>query len=221
MQTTHAAIKPQFSFPDLKLADVAVSHGALLPMWEANGAIYHISLHLSDSVPQDQLRAWIEERARIDERLKDVINPPSANERARLIDDMREVYNDRVERYLQAGAGECLLRDQRVAEEVVRTLQYNNGKNYALHMYCIMPNHVHVIASGFAKGDLRAQIETWKKVSTHCANRLLRRKGAMWRRDEYTHIIRSQAEYQDQLSYVWHNPETAGLTTGFLRERFV
>ena len=222
MNDNSARILPRSSFPDLKLATVTVSHGAYLPMWEANGAIYHISLHLADSVPQDQLLAWKEERARIDARLKDTMNPPLATEREFLIDEMRAVYNERVEKFLNAGCGSCLLADARVAEAVRETLVYANGKRFALHAYAIMPNHLHVIVGGFgAAGQVRKQIEDWKSISAHRINKLLNREGSVWRRDEYTHIIRSREEYADQLSYVWHNPDAAGLTTGFLREKFV
>ena len=211
-------ITPYASFPDLSLAPVAVSVGRHLPRWEANGAVYHVALHLADSVPQEQLAIWREERARLSALAQAAKRPLSADE----VEALRAVYNDRVEKYLSAGCGACLLRDPRAAEALESVLAYGNGEKYALHLFCIMPNHLHVIVGGFDETcPLRDVLTSWKGASAHRVNRVLGRKGEVWQGDAYTRIIRSREEYVRQLNYVWCNPEAAGIRDGFLRKRFV
>lgn len=135
---------------------------------------------------------------------------------------MRVVYSERVEKYLAAGYGEGILKDPGAANAVAETILRNNGIDYAIHAYCVMPNHVHVIVGDLAEGiELRKIVSIWKRASAHRINSALSRTGEVWQRDTYTHIIRNSDEYKRQLSYVWVNPEVAGLVDGYKRERFV
>ena len=211
-------IRPAASFPDLSLAHLEVSHGHHLPRWEANGAIYHIALHLVDSVPAAQLEIWRAERERLSALARETKHPMTADE----VEALKAVYNEHVEKYLSAGHGECLLRSEGVAEALAEVLTHSNGKLYALHEWCIMPNHVHVVVGGFmAKCPMREILHVWERASAHRINRALDREGPVWHRDAYTRIIRDREEYGLQMSYVWNNPEAAGLTTGFRRKRYV
>ena len=208
---------PSASFPDLRLAKLAVSQGRHLPCWEASGAIYHVTFHLADSVPQSQLEIWRAERTRLTELARAAKRPLTNEERMAL----KSVYDERIEKYLTAGHGACLLRDPRAAETLAQTILHDDGTLYAVHEWCIMPNHLHVIFGGLAEGtELRELLTTWKLISAHRINKVHLRKGEVWHRDSYSRIIRDRDEYSHQMSYVWNNPESAGLTEGFLRERY-
>ena len=211
-------IRPIASFPDLSLARPEVSQGHHLPRWEATGAIYHIALHLADSVPQAQLEIWRAERERLSALAREAKRPLTADE----VDALKAVYNDHVEKYLNAGYGECLFRSEGATEALVDVLTHSDGKLYALHEWCIMPNHVHVVVGGFTlEHPMREILQVWERASAHQINRVLGREGPVWHRDAYTRIIRDREEYGHQVSYVWNNPETAGLTTGFRRQRYI
>ena len=211
-------ILPAASFPDLSLARLTVSRGRSLPRWEATGAIYHVSFHLSDSVPQVQLEIWRAERQRLTELAKTAGRQLTQEEIALL----KSVYDEHVERYLASGHGSCFLRQPKVAEVLKKTICHANGEKYALHEWCIMPNHAHIVVGGFTDAaPVRDIIQTWKSASAHRINRVLERTGDVWHRDAYTRIIRNREEYSRQMSYVWNNPEFAGLKEGFLRERYV
>lgn len=211
-------ILPQSSFPDLRLATVNVTQGRHLPRWEASGAIYHVSLHLADSVPAEQRQIWLEERARLKALAEQEKRPLTTDE----IASLRAVYDERIERYLASGYGESLLRSPTVAEALSSVVEHGNGGAYALHVWTIMPNHLHVVVGGFASERPMTEIlEVWKRTSSHRINAVCGRKGSVWHQDAYTRIIRDEAEYRRQLSYVWHNPEAAGLQSGFLRKRYV
>ena len=85
-----------------------------------------------------------------------------------------------------------------------------------------MPNHLHVVVGGFDNERPMTEIlRVWKRTSSHRINRICGRNGTVWHDDAYTRIIRDEAEYRRQLSYVWNNPESAGLDKGFRRERYV
>jgi len=187
-------------------------------MWEASQAVYHLSLHLGDSIPSDQLLLWRAERARLAAQAKASSRPYTESE----IAELKAVFNERVERYLTAGYGSCLLRRPDVADELVRVMTYGHGSQYALHTWCIMPNHLHVIVGQLEEGlALKRLITVWKRASSHRINKLLQRQGVLWQEDAYTRIIRDASEYRQQLSYVWNNPERAGLSDGWRRERYV
>ena len=218
MENSDSRVFPQSSFPDLGLAAVSVTHGKHLPRWETNGAIYHISLHLADSVPQAELRLWREERARLSALATEVKRPLTEDE----IAAMRQLFNDHIEKYLAAGCGDCLLKNPHAADEVEKTIEHANGRLYALHEWCIMPNHLHVIVGGFrTERPMREILGVWKRVSSHAINRALGREGEVWHRDAYTRIIRDREEYVRQLGYVWHNPEESRLKDGYRRMRYV
>jgi len=135
--------------------------------------------------------------------------------------ELRQLYSDHVEKYLSAGYGACWLRRPGIAQNVAATLKRRDGLDYALHVWCIMPNHVHVVFGGLrdgvALGDVIAQ---WKRVTAHAVNRIAGRTGIVWHEDSYTRIIRDAGEYRRQVDYVWNNPESAGLVGGYLRERY-
>lgn len=122
-------------------SDIDVYQGEALPRWSMERAIYHICFRLADSVPQAKLREW--EAAREEFRLKQRNGEELSEDELR---ELKNLYSENIERYLDSGYGECLLRESGVADLVVQTLLHDNGKAYVIHAVGIMPNHVHVIA---------------------------------------------------------------------------
>ena len=122
-------------------SDIDVYQGEALPRWSMERAIYHICFRLADSVPQAKLREW--EAAREEFRLKRRNGEVLSEDELR---ELKNLYSENIERYLDSGYGECLLRESGVADLVLQTLLHDNGKAYVIHSVGIMPNHVHVIA---------------------------------------------------------------------------
>ena len=205
-------------FPGNRLAQGAVSvlEGERIAHWEMNGAIYHIAIHLADSVPVAQLAEWRETRQYFMSLRK--------SRQSELTDDevaaMRRVYDEKVERFLSSGHGRCALRSPGVAEEVGRIFEKRHGTDYDLHLWTIMPNHLHVIATPAAGRTMKNIVDRWKSVTAHAIAKLAGMAAPIWQRDHYSRIIRTPEEYRRQDSYVWNNPESAGLTSGFLRRRY-
>lgn len=201
----------------IRSASLKVATGESLPRWTVDHAIYHLSLHLADAVPVAERARWREIRQDLSVLAQREKRTLTAAERELL----KTAYGERIERYLAQGNGACLLREPEVAEAVADVLEHGNGQDYALHMWCVMPNHLHILAGFERAEEVLRNIDRWKRVSAHRINRLLSRKGPVWMRDAYTRIIRTADEYRRQLSYVWANPEKAGLTEGFFRRRYV
>ena len=205
-------------FPGIHLAHDALSvlPGERIAHWEMNGAIYHIAIHLADSVPATQLAEWREARQ--------YYASLRATRKGELTDDevaaMRRVYDEKVEKFLSSGHGCCALRTPDVAEAVREILEKRHASDYDLHLLTIMPNHLHTIVSPLGGRTMKDIVDKWKSITAHAIAKLSDMSAPIWQRDHYSRIIRTPEEYRRQDSYVWHNPESAGLTTGFLRHRY-
>ena len=111
-----------------------------------------------------------------------------------------------VERYLDAGAGRCYLRNTQIAKEVAATLGNYDGSRYRLFAWCIMPNHVHVVFQPRLPFDLARIMHTWKSYSANIANQILDRDGRFWQREYYDHLIRNGQQLGRAIRYTAEIP---------------
>jgi REP element-mobilizing transposase RayT len=191
-----------------QLEEFHIRHGAHLPHWTCEGGVYAVTFRLSDSLPQSVVASWKTERDNIRRNAIQQQRPLSEIEENRL----RTLYSEKVESYLDAGEGNCLLHDEKVAQLMQDTLFHFDGKRYVLLAWCIMPNHVHVVLDPLAGFDLSKIIHAWKSYSATQANRLLQRKGPFWQTEYYDHLIRDEADFRHAMEYVLNNPSKAGLS---------
>ena len=204
----HEEIAPYF--PGRSVCDASSFHcqkGKSLPHWQVDAVIYDVCFRLSDSMPQEVLREWVEARQHYQQISKEGDRRFTADEMKQL----RFLYSDKVERYLDSGYGECLLKRPEIAQIVQGALEFYDNIKYTLHVWCIMPNHLHVVFQLLTGYELQEILQGWKSYTAHAANRRLGRVGAFWQADYYNHIIRTEKEYFFQLQYVWDNPVRAGL----------
>lgn len=71
----------------------------------------------------------------------------------------------RLDLYLDRGSGSCLLREH--AELVANALRHFDGTRYALHAWCVMPNHVHVLFHVERGRDVPRILHSWKSYTSH------------------------------------------------------
>jgi valyl-tRNA synthetase len=183
-------------------------NGAYLPHWTQTAAIYAVTFRLADSLPADVLERWRVERDKID-------HPGETQGRELTSHQQRELarlYCDRVESYLNAGHGQCYLRDPKVAELVANALKHFDGQRYDLIAWAVMPNHVHAILKPYQGIELPDILRSWKSYTANKANELLRRTDAFWQSEYYDHLIRDQEDFDHQVNYVLSNPNKAGLS---------
>jgi len=157
-----------------------------LPHVKAEGATYFVTFRLADSLPQDVLDSWR---------------------------DLPEIERAReAERYLDRGAGECLLVRPELAEWVIQALHHHEDR-YTLHEYVVMPNHVHLLLTPlgeYALSDILHSIKSW---TAHRINQQLDRGGAIWQRESFDRVVRDDDEMRALAAYIRRNPVKARLCT--------
>lgn len=194
---------------DLKIPDVNRRHGARLPHWTYDNAVYFVTFRLADSLPQSTLLAIQWEREALINSLRKSTRPPAQWE----LDAVRRLFNQKVEDYLDSGAGSCVLGFPHVADCLKTTLFYYHLVRYGIHVWCIMPNHVHVLVEPYDSGPdcLSKIMHSWKSFSSNAINKLLGKRGKLWQPESYDHILRDEADYRRAEEYVLQNPVKAGL----------
>jgi putative DNA methylase len=164
-----------------------------LPHFDQPGLLQSVTFRLADSLQAEILEGWRGEIAALADR-----------ERA------RELYR-RVEHWLDAGHGQCWLRDPRIATLVEEALLHFDGQRYRMLAWVVMPNHIHVpleTMDGWPLGDV---VYSWKSWTAKEANKVLQRSGQMWARECFDRYIRDGDHYADVLRYIEENPVKAGL----------
>jgi hypothetical protein len=107
-----------------------------LPHFDSPEVTQAITFRLADALPRDVVAARKDETAAAHRR--------------------------RLSAALDAGHGECLLRDRALAEIVEAALLHGVGIRYELFAWVIMPNHVHVLFAPIAGNRLTDIVHAWK-----------------------------------------------------------
>ena len=188
-----------------RLRNVKIRYGANLPHWTREGATYSVTFRLADSVPLEVLERWRKKREQL--AVRSAPRELTEHELRRLA----ELHGERVENYLDAGCGACVLRDPRAAEIVAKAIRHFEGDRYTLLAWCVMPNHVHVVFSPKPGFELESILHSWKSFTATMINRALVREGVLWQAESFDHLIRDADELSRAIEYVLKNPERAGL----------
>lgn len=98
-----------------------------LPHFESAEVVQHVTYHLADSLPTSVLE-------RFEAELKSTPLEKRDSERRK-----------RLEAWLDAGHGSCVLRHSRIAAGVQDAILYFDAQRYRLFAWVVMPNHVHVL----------------------------------------------------------------------------
>ncbi len=183
-----------------------------LPHWSQADTTYWVTFRLADSLPQEKLKAWKEER---DIWTKHHPEPWSDADWK----EYHEHFGDRLESWLDAGEGECHLRRPDIRAIVERCLLHFDGQRYDLFDWVIMPNHVHLLIRPREGHALSKILKGLKGVSAKECNALLNRTGEpFWQDESFDHIVRSQAQFERFVRYIADNPAKAKLREGEFSE---
>ena len=159
-----------------------------LPHFDAPGVRQMITYRLADAMPASRRHEW--------EALLAI-----ENEREKRI---------KIESYLDAGHGECLLRQPEIAALVQENLLHFDGTRYRLLAWVVMPNHVHALIE-VAQMALAEIVHGWKSYTGKAANRLLKRAGDFWQAEYFDRFIRDEEHFRKAMRYIESNPVKAGL----------
>jgi REP element-mobilizing transposase RayT len=187
--------------PDKPLT-VYVRH---LPHWRQEGATYFVTFRLADSLPRSKLEELRDLKQEWERK-----NPLPRSESA--LEDLARRSAERIERWLDQGMGECVLKDPSLAAHVVSTLHHFDDVRYELGCYVVMPNHVHAVVRTLSPGyPLEDIIGSWKKFSARRINQALRQSGELWQDECYDRIVRDEEHLWRIIQYFGSNPERAGV----------
>ena len=164
-----------------------------LPHFDGREIPQFISLHLFDSVPASVLEKWRRE-LNVSNFLKD-----------------RILLQRCIEKYLDQGYGQAFMKEHRIAAMIQKVLLGSDGETYRLSAWGIMPNHIHMLATRFEKYTLADIMQSIKSITSHRANRILKRNGQFWMLDYFDRYIRTPEHFAKTLRYIEDNPVKARL----------
>jgi REP element-mobilizing transposase RayT len=171
-----------------------------LPHVEADGAIYFVTFRLADSLP----------RTALDRIQRELHRTPASNLEIPAPSLSRRL-SPRIEEFLDAGAGACLLGQPAVASIMASSVGAFAEVRYRLFAWCVMPNHVHVVLQPLQGWSLPRIVHSWKTFTVKQANHLLGRDGEFWQREYCDHLVRDADDLARLVRYVLENPARSGL----------
>ncbi len=175
-----------------------------LPHWTQDGCTYFVTFRLADSIPQSRIKEYEALRQKWEEHHQP---PYSKKEQERF----NELFSDRVNEWLDDGAGSCCFRDPVLSKIVADTLTHFEGERYLLDAWVVMPNHVHVLVTPLNQNPLADILHSWKSFSANAINRKLGETGPLWKKEYYDHIVRNRDEWVRIRKYIQANPAKAGI----------
>jgi type I restriction enzyme R subunit len=115
---------------------------------------------------------------------------------------------------LDAGHGECVLRQPKLAKIVADSLRKFDGDRYELTDFVVMPNHVHLLAAFPDDAAMLKQCENWKHWQATQINRAIGGSHRFWQQDGFDHLIQSSEQFDHLRRYIANNPQKARLSAG-------
>lgn len=104
-----------------------------------------MTFRLAGSLPNDALLRLKQEHERIKKSIQKV---KSVSEQTSLRRELGASYFKRYDEFLDSVTdGPFWLRVESIAAKVAETIRSQDGKHYDLLSYCVMPNHVHLLAT--------------------------------------------------------------------------
>ena len=185
-----------------------------LPHWRQNGTTYFVTSRLGDSIPKSTLDAWFKERAlwlRANdcETVADAENLPEEKRRA-----FHRHFTEKFHKFLDAGMGECLLRQPALAQIVADAFRFFDRQRYELGEFVVMPNHIHLLLTPKPEHDLSDIMQSLKRYTAREINKRLGREGSLWQQESFNHIVRSGEQLAKFQRYIAENPVKARLKEG-------
>jgi len=179
-----------------------------LPHLKREGGTYFVTFRLFGTLPTELVVKLKREREIILEQALAAKRPLTWQEREELF----QWYSRRVDGYLDAGHGECFLRQPEVAGMIAGAFRYFDGLRYDLRAWVIMPNHVHMVVQPMPEQTLSEILHSWKSYTAKEANKILKRPGCrFWQKESYDHLVRNDVDLARCCTYTTMNPVKAGL----------
>ena len=180
-----------------RVATVAKTKDSL-PHWDQSGCACFVTWRTADSIPQSRLAEIRAEREAFD-----LAHPQPWDES--VWQEHSRLFEGRYQRWLDEGAGACVLRKAEVRLAVERTIFRFNRIRYVIYACVVMPNHVHVLFMPFKGVEIPSLLKAWKGVSAREINRLTENDGSFWQGESWDHLVRSAKQFDRYRAYIRAN----------------
>ena len=173
-----------------------------LPHRDHPGLLQMITYRLADSLPASVLARMKRELPENDISRRDA-------ERRR-----------KIEEWLDAGHGSCILRDRTAADCVMDTWRRFAGERYDLIAWVVMPNHTHILIRVYEGISLGKIVQSWKSytgrriadyLGTPSPGSALLERRQVWMREYWDRYIRDEKHLWAAVEYIHQNPVKAAL----------
>ena len=183
-----------------------------LPHLQPESALIFVTYRLAFDLPKEVLSNLLEIRKLYDSKLVKV----NEMEKLKLKKICNKYLFELEDDYFDRSKSTPLwLQNDDVAQVVMNSLRFNDGKLYELHLAMIMPNHIHMIIKPLTDSNkpvsLAKIMKDHKSYTANEANKILQRNGQFWHHENYDHYIRSDEEYYRIKEYILNNPVKAEL----------
>jgi len=128
--------------------------------------------------------------------------------------DYHSRLSNRIDQWLDAGYGSCVLCVVACREVVAESLRHFAGQRYDLLAWVILPNHVHVCCVLHPDWLLERVLFTWKRYTAGGIIKLLGQDGGFWMHDYFDRLIRDGDHLRNVVRYIRRNPVKACLQEG-------
>jgi len=115
---------------------------------------------------------------------------------------------------LNRGDGGRELQWQDLREIVTDVLLAQDGEEYRLGDFVVMPNHLHALVGMYPGRNVAAQCEMWISRSTELINAFRSRTGDFWCADPVCEPVRNWDEFDERRKTLRRDPKAAGLRVG-------
>lgn len=193
-------------------------HRGDLPHWDQPGVCAFVTFMLRDAMPKSVAADW--QKARECWCIHRGI--PTNSSSSDVLERLGPIHFQRFQRFvsnaygksLDRGAGECLLAQKDCAAIVLEAIEYQHTRRGHIFDFVIMPNHVHLLFQTFPDVRLKTVLSSIRSYSARCLNQHLQRKGAVWDKEPFDHLVRSEHYFRRYQQYIRANPQRAGLKEG-------
>ncbi len=181
-----------------------------LPHFQPSEATFFVIFRLAGSIPMEVLGQL---RENYDGIQKGILNRTDLTVEARrklpYIEQKR--FFAVSDEYLDNNPnGPYWLKERAVAEHVKEALHHRDKKQYDLHAFIIMPNHVHMMMTLLPNAPVLYKVmQELKKFIGLNGNRALGRQGQFWEEESYDHVVRNDGAFFRILNYILEKPVKA------------
>jgi len=172
--------------------------GTFLPHWHQDGKFVFVTFRLHDSLPIEKLQQLHNEK---ESWMKCHPQPWSVS----IANEYIERFGKAVDKWLDSGHGDCLLKKPDNRKIVEKALHYFDGKRYDLQAYVVMPNHVHMLIQLKAGFELNEIMRSIKSFTAKEINKCEKRTGSVWQSESYDRLIRDPKHFENVVRYIIAN----------------